>query len=102
MKEQKTMNYSSNPKVPFPSPRNAGRGHLLIAAGLVILLAVGGLALPEAEHRNKILGLWPVLIFAPIPLLTWLNQGRADAETADGTPPLSERTGKPNERNTGR
>lgn len=68
-----------------------------MATGLIIVLAAGGLVLLEAEHRNKILGLWPLLIFVPIPLLTWLNQRRADAEPASETPALGERKGKANE-----
>jgi hypothetical protein len=69
----------------------------LIAAGLIIILAVGGLVLLEAEHRNKILGLWPLLIFVPIPLLTWLNQRRAAPEPASETPAAGERKSKASE-----
>ena len=68
-----------------------------MATGLIIVLAAGGLVLLEAEHRNKILGLWPLLIFVPIPLLTWLNQRRADTEPAPGTPAPGERKRMANE-----
>jgi len=44
-----------------------------------VLLVIGGFMLLEAEHRFKLLGLWPILFFVPIPLLTWLNHRREES-----------------------
>ena len=93
MKEQKDMNEVLSSKAPTRWPRKAKRRRLLITASLIIVFVAGGLALLEAEHRSKILGLWPLLIFVPIPLLTWLNSQRAEAKTAEGAAPPDEETG---------
>ena len=45
---------------------------LIIVVG-ASLGVISGVGLLEAEHRGKLLGLWPVLLFVPIPLATWLN-----------------------------
>ena len=71
------MNQTPTPESPSPSIGGARRRRLLIGAALA-LLAIVGICLLDAEHRSKVWGLWPILFFAPIPLLTWLNQRREE------------------------
>lgn len=70
---------------------------LLMWAAITLTL-IGGITLLEAENRSKLWGLWPLLLFVPIPLLTWLNYRRAQAKpisanSAEGqTPSRAERS----------
>jgi hypothetical protein len=78
------MSYPSNPKAPVSSPEPAKRHRLLLGAGILVVVAASGMLWLEPEYRNKLLGLWPLLIFVPIPLLTWLNSRRKNAESPSG------------------
>lgn len=72
------MNHTSTPEPRSSLIAGAKRRRLLIGTGLAFLV-IGSVMLLEAEHRFKLLGLWPILFFVPIPLLTWINHRREEA-----------------------
>lgn len=78
------MNNSFRPE-PRPHSSVRRKTHKLLMWVAITLMLIGGITLLEAEHRSKIWKLWPLLLFLPIPLLTWLNYRRENARWISGT-----------------